>query len=58
MKINKTNFALKLVVLVTFIVMVVVNALANILPINGVTSGGVSDFYANLFAPAGITFTI
>jgi hypothetical protein len=43
---------------VTFILMVVVNALANILPINGIGTGAVSDSYPNLFAPAGITFAI
>ena len=44
--------------LITFILMVVVNALANILPINGIGTGDVSDSYPNLFAPAGITFAI
>ena len=58
MKINKTNYAVKITTLVTFLIMVGVNALANILPINGVTSGEVSDSYTNLFAPAGITFSI
>lgn len=38
--------------------MVVVNVLANALPINGVTTAQVSDSYPNLFAPAGITFSI
>ncbi len=38
--------------------MIAMNALANILPINGMTTGAVSDNYANLFAPAGITFAI
>lgn len=42
----------------TFIVMVVTNALANILPINGMTTGAVSDAYPNLFAPAALTFAI
>jgi hypothetical protein len=41
-----------------YIGMISVNALANILPINNVTTGGVSDSYPNLFAPAGITFSI
>lgn len=41
-----------------YVGMVAVNALANILPINSVTTGGVSDSYQNLFAPAGITFSI
>lgn len=41
-----------------FIVTVVVNALANILPINGKTTGQLSDQYPNLFVPAGFTFAI
>jgi hypothetical protein len=43
---------------IAFVVMVAVNALANILPINGITTGAVSDAYPNLFAPAGVTFSI
>jgi hypothetical protein len=38
--------------------MVIVNALANIVPINGIGTGAVSDAYPNLFAPAGITFAV
>lgn len=38
--------------------MIIVNALANILPINGQGTGQVSDSYPNLFAPAGFTFAI
>jgi len=38
--------------------MVIVNALANILPINGITTGQISDSYTNLFAPAGWAFAI
>lgn len=34
------------------------NILANVLPINGITTGEVSDKYSNLFAPAGYTFAI
>ncbi|HBF18604.1 MAG TPA: hypothetical protein DDW81_00825 [Cryomorphaceae bacterium] len=37
---------------------VTVNALANILPINGYTTGELSDKYPNLFTPAGFTFSI
>lgn len=48
----------KIVTAVTFLGMVAVNALANILPINGVNTGQVSDTYKNLFAPAGYTFAI
>lgn len=52
------NFYIKIIVLVTYLGMVTVNALANILPINGISTGEISDNYANLFAPAGITFSI
>lgn len=38
--------------------MVFVNFLANSLPINGRSTGDISDAYPNLFAPAGITFSI
>ncbi|HZJ74367.1 MAG TPA: tryptophan-rich sensory protein, partial [Perlabentimonas sp.] len=44
--------------LVSFILMVVVNALANTLPINGQTTGELSAAYPNLFVPAGLTFSI
>lgn len=58
MEAKKRNFLASIVVLVTYVVMVTVNALANILPINGIGTGEISDSYANLFAPAGITFAI
>ncbi len=35
-----------------------INALANILPINGVTTGEVSDSFPSLFTPAGYVFSI
>lgn len=41
-----------------FLVMILVNALANIIPINGYNTGQVSDFYPSLFTPAPITFSI
>lgn len=37
---------------------IVVNALANILPMNGLHTGEVSGFYPNYFVPAGFTFGI
>lgn len=49
---------MKTFAVVAYIVMIAVNALANILPINGLTTGQVSDAYPNLFAPAGWTFSI
>lgn len=41
-----------------FIGMLVMNTLANSLPLNGQTTGGVSYQYPNLFQPAGLTFSI
>lgn len=58
MKKNLKSLYIKIISTIAFISMVIVNALANILPINGVNTGQVSDKYANLFAPAGITFSI
>lgn len=58
MKNNFVNRYMKTLVALTFILMIVVNALANILPINGIGTGAISDSYQNLFAPAGITFSI
>lgn len=37
---------------------IVVNALANALPINGLNTGEVSALYPSLFTPAGVTFSI
>lgn len=55
---EKINKALPIITLITYLLMIIVNALANIIPINGITTGEVSDKYANLFAPAPITFSI
>jgi putative effector of murein hydrolase LrgA (UPF0299 family) len=41
-----------------YLSMVVVNVLANVLPINNRSTGAISDAYPNLFAPAGLTFSI
>jgi hypothetical protein len=41
-----------------FVSTVVFNWLAIGLPINGKTTGELSDMYPNLFVPAGITFSI
>lgn len=54
----KSSKYLKFLVLATFILMVGVNGLANALPINGITTGELSDLYPNLFTPVGLTFSI
>jgi len=43
---------------IAVILTIVVNSLANILPINGKTTAALSDNIENLFVPAGITFAI
>jgi hypothetical protein len=43
---------------ILFIGVLIVNAAANALPINGYNTGELSDMYPNLFVPAGITFSI
>lgn len=41
-----------------FLMTVIVNALSDILPLNGRTTAEVSDSYSNLFTPAGYVFSI
>jgi translocator protein len=55
---NNTNTFLPLISTILFVAMIAVNVLANALPINGLTTGQVSDLYPSLFTPAGITFSI
>ena len=43
---------------VAYVAMVVVNTLANTLPINNRSTGDISDAYPNIFAPAGPAFSI
>jgi hypothetical protein len=52
------NMFIKIITVVSYVAMVMVNFLANGLPINNRSTGAISDAYPNLFAPAGITFTI
>ncbi len=49
---------IKFLVLGSYLGMVVVNVLANALPINNLSTGAISDLYPNLFTPAGLTFSI
>ena len=49
---------IKVLVAVTYLAMVAVNYLANVLPLNGRRTGDVSDSYPSLFTPAGVTFSI
>lgn len=58
MNTKQRNQTIKIITALTFLIMITVNALANILPINDITTGQLSDSYPNLFAPAGATFSI
>lgn len=44
--------------LIAFFGTIIVNGLANALPLNGQNTGEISDSYPNLFVPAGLTFSI
>ena len=52
------KIGLKILTLLGFTQMIAVNSLANILPINGMTTGELSDQLENLFTPQGYTFAI
>lgn len=52
------NTYIKIFAGVAYILMIVVNFLANFLPINNRSTGQISDAYPNLFAPAGLAFSI
>lgn len=54
---EKTRF-LPIIAILMYFVMLTINVLGNALPINGRSTGQISDIYSNLFAPAGITFSI
>jgi hypothetical protein len=49
---------LALLVALAFVGILVVNGLANALPLNGANTGVLSDEIPNLFVPAGLTFSI
>lgn len=55
---EKKENVLKWGVLVSYIIMLVVNVLAGALPLNGITTGEISQKYESLFTPAGYTFMI
>jgi translocator protein len=44
--------------ILALMVVLTMNALANILPINGLNTGQISDLYPSLFTPSGFTFSI
>jgi hypothetical protein len=55
---RRSQIFLSILNVIGFLGTVVVNGLANALPINNKTTGELSDQYPNLFVPAGLTFSI
>ena len=49
---------LQIVNILAIIATIIVNAVVEIIPVNGVTSKDVSDFYPSLFTPPGWVFSI
>jgi hypothetical protein len=58
MKKRSTYIILSILNILGFLGTVIVNGLANALPINNKTTGELSDQYPNLFVPQGLTFSI
>lgn len=54
----KSNTVRQLIVIISALAMIAVNALANVLPINGQNTGEISDRFAVFFVPAGYVFSI
>jgi len=52
------NTYIKIITAVTYVAMLVMNFLANGLPLNNRSTGAISDAYPNLFTPAGPAFSI
>jgi hypothetical protein len=52
------NLSSILIAVILFVFMIIMNALANTLPIGGQNTGEISDQYPNLFQPVGFTFSI
>ncbi|MFA9396989.1 MAG: tryptophan-rich sensory protein [Clostridiaceae bacterium] len=55
---KKSYKKLQVLNFIAYVATITVNALANIIPINNITTGEVSAHYPNLFTPAPITFSI
>lgn len=58
MKVQKMNRSIQIGVVLSFLLMVTVGFLGDLLPINGQTTAAVAAKYSTLFNPAGFTFSI
>jgi hypothetical protein len=57
-QIAKRQILILLLNSIGFILVLIVNYLANAIPLGGMNTGAVSELYPNLFVPAGFTFAI
>ncbi len=55
---NSNKWILQIANFLAVVLTIIVNSLANILPINNKLTGEISDSLPNLFVPAGLTFSI
>ena len=55
---SKKPNILQIVNILAIIITIIVNAIAEIIPVNGVTSKDVSDYFPSLFTPPGYVFSI
>lgn len=55
---KKEKIITKIFVPITFLAMIIVNFLANFLPINNMSTGAISELYPNLFTPVPLAFSI
>ena len=55
---SNNQHLIKIANIIGFLVTIIVNGAANALPLNGITTGELSDKYGNLFTPAGYVFAI
>jgi hypothetical protein len=53
-----SRIILSILNLIGFLGTIIINGLANTLPLNNKTTGALSDYYPNLFVPAALTFSI
>lgn len=52
------NTVVKIITAVSFLAMILMNILADAIPINNMTTGEISDLYPSLFTPSDYTFSI
>lgn len=53
-----SNRKMSIAVIISYIIMLLVNIFANVIPLNGMQTSDVSDKYNTLFTPIGFTFVI